>query len=424
MPFRPGKRFEKYTIHCVLGRGNEGGVVYRALHEEDTEREPVALKHPVRQEEQKALRALQERAPRCAGVAPLLDWGAHYVVTELLGPSIKTVFEELERQSLDERWEVVRMLGSVLVRSLETIHSCGLVHCDVQPSNILLGRSPEGLARPFFIDFGCARTFPDGDPMQGDWGSLDYNSARSADGGVRGPHDDLESLGWVLCHGLFGDLPWFEWTRTAWESGEWKKRRESVAKRIQRAKFNACEKGWARLGPAWRHFTQIPKQLQEFLQLCCRGEGQPDYDFLSALLRGSRIQSPVQGLSALEEDLRALDAQVASLLPEGHLEDVGMRVKDREPIRAEGFGAPWQRPAAFSLFAATEASAQAEAVAAAAAAAAAARGKDARPPGDASSPRTPRTSFTTFDFSDLEDEAAKAEGVAATGGSWGTAAVG
>merc|ERR1712061_481643 len=184
------------------------------------------------------------------------DSGMHgekpYIVMELLGPPISHLFKRLKKESLNVRWQTLRIIGRMLVRRLQAIHRCGFVHCDLQPGNILLGTHDAGgyagwfAQPPFLVDFGCARSFPGGEPMMQDWGSVDFNSIRSLNSCCqRGPCDDLESLGWVLCHGLFGDLPWFHWTEEAqWSGGDTGKvPRAKACQEVRREKAMLLAKG-------------------------------------------------------------------------------------------------------------------------------------------------------------------------------------
>merc|ERR1712110_1105240 len=152
-------------------------------------------------------------------------------------------------------------------------------------------------AHPFLIDFGCAQPFPGGDPKRADFGSVDFNSIRSSEGGARGPYDDLESLGLVLCHGLFGDLPWFHFTKHAsWENGKLLDRqRPVVCGQVQQAKVALLDVGWNSFGSSWAHLAGIPVELVSFLCFC-RDQGRsvadggtafPDYVACIAILGGA-----------------------------------------------------------------------------------------------------------------------------------------
>jgi serine/threonine-protein kinase len=44
-----------------------------------------------------------------------------------------------------------------VARTVEAIHGCGIVHCDLNPRNILLAGGDDGAPRPYVIDFGIAQ---------------------------------------------------------------------------------------------------------------------------------------------------------------------------------------------------------------------------------------------------------------------------
>uniref|UniRef100_A0A7S4VLA4 Casein kinase I n=1 Tax=Alexandrium monilatum TaxID=311494 RepID=A0A7S4VLA4_9DINO len=310
-----------YRIDVEIARGNTGAAVYRA---ERAGFEDVAVKYPVTHSELGALKAIRSRSPDCPGVLQMTSSGTYngglYVVMPMLGPCLSKLFERLLDMPPADRWTVVSTVGRMLLRSLEGIHRCGIVHCDVQPNNILVGKVNDARAkknapfRPFFIDFGCARSFPGGLPMDGRWGSLDFNSIRSAGGGERDPHDDLESLGWVLCHAFAGELPWFPFTVHAWEVGMWKGEAvDAACREVQQAKLQVRCRGWSSFGPSWAHLEDIPEQLSEYLRTCwtCPRGRAPDYAVLAELL-GAPAGRDAEDME--EADLAFFNEEVVPLL--------------------------------------------------------------------------------------------------------------
>lgn len=308
----------EYRIDYEMARGNTGAAVYRAV---SSGGEGVAVKYPVPEEEVRALKLISERAVMASGVVHMFASGTcrgcHYVVMPLLGTSMGRLFERFLSVPSVERWEIVRAIGRLLLWSLERIHACGIVHCDVQPNNILIGREAghkRAPFRPFFTDFGCSRPFPGGRVMEATWGSLDFNSIRSASGGEREPFDDLECLGWVLCHAFAGELPWFPHTVDAWERGRWK--RDAVAAALQKvreAKLQVRAKGWDSFGTEWKNVHDMPPALDKFLRTCWRkvGESLPDYVEMAQLLE---MRSGQDVLEAEEEDLTFFSEEVVPLL--------------------------------------------------------------------------------------------------------------
>ncbi|WP_367326398.1 serine/threonine-protein kinase [Streptomyces sp. HUAS ZL42] len=95
----------------------------------------------------------------------------------------------------------VQALAAELCGALEAVHGAGLVHRDVKPSNVLLGRH-----RPLLIDFGIARAVEDSRHTRtgGVIGSPCYLAPEQASGGRPGAPGDLFSLAAVLVYAATG----------------------------------------------------------------------------------------------------------------------------------------------------------------------------------------------------------------------------
>jgi len=161
----------------------------------------------------------------------------------------------------------------MVVRRLELVHRCGFVHCDVQPANIIMAGNdigiPNGSILPFLIDFGCAQPLDGGKELRADFGSVDFNSIRTAQGGTRGPFDDIESLGYVLCNLLFDRLPWFPYTKKAhWVHGKLSDDdRPLVCGAVSEAKAKFIDEAKPQLDDEWKELEQTPEELLKFLRL-------------------------------------------------------------------------------------------------------------------------------------------------------------
>ena len=102
-----------------------------------------------------------------------------------------------------------RALAAGLAEGISAIHSAGVVHCDLKPSNVLL--SPDG---PRVIDFGISRAAGAG-PAAAGWvtGSPGFMSPEQALGGEIGPPSDIFSLGAVLTFAVTGRGPFGQGSR-------------------------------------------------------------------------------------------------------------------------------------------------------------------------------------------------------------------
>ena len=195
--------------------GGSMGVVYKALDrrlaEAGSEPPFVAIKilSPKLSQSALALRALQQEAAkgRCL-VHPNIvrfidldrDDDLYFIVMEWLeGRTLADILDSPDSRSIDSEraFEIVRQIGD----ALDYAHSCGIVHADVKPGNIMI--MPNGDAKLF--DFGVARVRQqqlDSDPNfdPGVLGLLTpaYSSMQVLTGEKPTPADDVFSLACLL----------------------------------------------------------------------------------------------------------------------------------------------------------------------------------------------------------------------------------
>lgn len=266
--------FGKYRALRSIGRGSRG-VCY--LAEDPKDKTKVAVKWPVENDEVSTLKHLQQRPHPGLGLPRLLSTGEYqeqtYIVTQAFGSPLVKVFMHLEGRSPTKRWNVMSVLGRLMVRRLQSLHAAGLVHCDISPENILLGPPPVGSepggARfaPFLVDFGHAKRFPGAVTLAAsDAGSIEWSSIRSATSREPVPEDDLQALGWVLLNGVFGELPWFKMLVGAYKDWDSRFTRDQMVRQAQQAKIQLLKEGWQSFNLTR---PKVPEELDRFIRACC-----------------------------------------------------------------------------------------------------------------------------------------------------------
>ena len=139
-------------------------------------------------------------------IASVYDTGSdgpyHYIVMEYVeGESMR---DRLRREGPLPLAEALR-IATETAEALEAAHQAGVVHRDIKPGNILLGR--EGQVK--VTDFGIARaaSAPNQTDTSTMLGSANYVSPEQARGEAVGPQGDIYSLGATLFEALTGKAP-------------------------------------------------------------------------------------------------------------------------------------------------------------------------------------------------------------------------
>ena len=146
-----GDDFAGYVIDAMLGRGGYAAV-YRAHRPADPNR-GVALKvldeHHRRDDQTARLRREFDFARQLhhTHIVTVYDNGVGWLTMEVIDGGTSSMLEG-ERNRLT----VLSMLAQI-ADALDYTHRCGIVHCDVKPSNILVSQD---FSRAVLIDFGVA----------------------------------------------------------------------------------------------------------------------------------------------------------------------------------------------------------------------------------------------------------------------------
>ena len=219
-----GTEFAGYRLEALLGRGGMG-VVYLA-RDPWLERQ-VALKliaSELAQHAQFRARFLTESRIAAslehADVVPIYEAGEaagrlYLAMRHIDGSDLKVLLNERGRLDPGEALAILKRIAV----ALDAGHAKGLVHCDVKPGNVLLGRQrADGLAPGVYLaDFGISSRVESDDRIEPGQlvGTLDYLAPEQIDGSPVSARTDVYALGCVLYHCLTGSAPFHRESRMA-----------------------------------------------------------------------------------------------------------------------------------------------------------------------------------------------------------------
>lgn len=118
-----------------------------------------------------------------------------------------TLRDELKFYGGDEKY--LRRASKDIIDCLKYIHSKGIVHCDIKPSNVFVSNT----GRLVLGDFGLARTFSPRSKYVSNakmkrFGTLPFMSRDVHNRILPTRRADMESFGWVVVEMFGGRLPW------------------------------------------------------------------------------------------------------------------------------------------------------------------------------------------------------------------------
>lgn len=210
--------------HVVDGWLRDGGMaaIYRAHRVRDGRRVAVKLQLPSTVRDP----SLGERFEREAEVlwrvrgsahviglldVGMLDDGRRYLVLEWVeGEDLEELLDFLRDQ--DQQLPVVRAcrIARDVARGLAALHEHGVVHLDLKPANVMIGRDADGGDDVVLVDFGIAADLREPRVLRGEvpnealLGTAGYASPQRVRGGAPGPSCDVYALGVLLFEALSG----------------------------------------------------------------------------------------------------------------------------------------------------------------------------------------------------------------------------
>lgn len=202
---------DRYALLELLGQGGMA-TIYRATDTQLGREVAVKLLRPEYLKDPDFSSRFRQEAQSAASlshpnVVTVYDYGEDpsgpFIVMEYVdGEDLATI---LRRNGSLPPGQVAR-IGASVARALQAAHERGLVHRDVKPGNVLIGRD----GRIKVVDFGIARAIAEAHvTLPGTTlGSVHYFSPEQARGETATTSSDIFSLGIVLFELLTGERPW------------------------------------------------------------------------------------------------------------------------------------------------------------------------------------------------------------------------
>lgn len=213
---------ERYVIEGVLTTGGMGSI-YRARHLHMGRIVAIKILHPFLHGNLKLIKQFQQEAEVAAGlihpnVVTIFDFG----ISKSGEPFL--VMDYIDGHSLDEILNSEKTLSLrrflrlfiQVCDGLQEAHNKGIVHCDIKPGNIMIGKKGDAKGEqtrecPKIVDFGIARINPKdlgiSEKRTMDFavsGSPRYMSPEQCVGGSVDERSDIYSLACVMYEAITG----------------------------------------------------------------------------------------------------------------------------------------------------------------------------------------------------------------------------
>ena len=191
------------------------------------------------------------------GIVKIISFGVsnkfNVLVEPLLGKTLYALFLENKKNfTLKD----ICLIAIQCLNRLESVHSKGIIHCDIKPENFVIGLKDKRLI--YLLDFNLSKKYRS-DRTKNHiqfsitktmTGTARYASINALSGLQLSRRDDLESLSYIILYFLTKKLPW--------QGIEAK----TLAKRYKKIYNKKVEL------EKWEKFHQIPIEIQDFIRYC------------------------------------------------------------------------------------------------------------------------------------------------------------
>jgi serine/threonine protein kinase len=273
-----------------LNKINQGSysIIYEGLNIKTSEKVAIKLEQREKNENELLKREVGYLylLRNCPGIVKIISFGKtkryNVLIEPLLGKSLFSLFLESKKEFTIKD---ICLIAIQCLDRLESVHSKGIIHCDIKPENFAIGYDDKRFI--YLLDFGISQKYRS-DRTKNHiqfsitktmTGTARYASTHALSGLQLSRRDDLESLSYVILYFLTKKLPW--------QGIEAK----TLAKRYLKIYNKKMEL------EKWEKFQKIPIQIQNFIKYCknLKFAQEPDYrkmkDYFYDLMKELEIEN-------------------------------------------------------------------------------------------------------------------------------------
>lgn len=205
-----------YNQEDFIGNG-AFGKVYKAYTKDSKDK-----KYAVKISDERTVSIVQLRMEhelylkyqKCPHIPKVYDYkeenGRAYMYMDLLGKNFESIRVNIGKNLAPN---ILYPYMTQMIEALKEFHSKGYIHRDIKPENFV--QDLHDSKKIYILDFGLSEPYiidnkhkPDSQVKTSLTGTPRYASINALEGGEQSRRDDLESLFYVWCFLLKGNLPW------------------------------------------------------------------------------------------------------------------------------------------------------------------------------------------------------------------------